>query len=104
MISVVISIMVSITVAMIVSPRPILLLLFRRELPEVAVSVAVGLVSPAVVIHDFVVVPIVIIGVVGVVDPVGMVLASNSSQRRGQGCRQKDRIQQVRTTTHGSLL
>jgi hypothetical protein len=69
-------------VAVIVPPGPIFLLFPRRKLAEVAVRIAVRFRRPAVVIDNFVVVPHVIIGVVGVVNAIVMGM---SARHAGDG-------------------
>ena len=68
---------VSIMVAMIVAPSPIFLLFLRTQLAKIPVRIAMGLVRPAPVIHFLVMIPVVIVGVVGIVRPVIMMFAAS---------------------------
>jgi hypothetical protein len=61
-----------VVIAVIVPPGPIFLLLSGRKFAEVAMGIAVRLRCPAVVINDFVAIPDVIIGVIGIVNAVVM--------------------------------
>jgi hypothetical protein len=84
---IVIAIMVPIAavimIPVVVTPSPVVFLLLGRKLPEIPVAVAVGLVRPAIVVNDFVVVPAVIVGIVGVINAVGMAFgASDCCQGR----------------------
>src|SRR5579864_2465557 len=92
--------MVVIMVAMVVAPRPIFLLFLGTKPAKVAIAVAVGLVGPAVVVHDLVIVPHVIVGVVRIVDAVSVMLTRDSCQRRRQRRCQQERSQRVRSTAH----
>ena len=64
----------AIVVAMAMAPGPIFLLLFWPDFAEVAIFVAMIFAGPLVVIHDLIVVPHVIIAVVGVIDPIIMMM------------------------------
>src|SRR5579863_6077197 len=98
-------VLVMIMVAVVVAPGPVFLLLIFVEFAEVAMSIAMGLDCPPVIVADLIVVPHVIVGVVRIVNPVGMVFsASDPRQGRCQRGRQKQRTQGVRTTNHVVLL
>jgi len=97
-------VMISVVVAVVVTPGPVFFLLTGRKLAELAMGIAMGFISPAIVVNNFVVVPDVIVGVVRIVNPVGMMLAGNSGQGRSQRRRQQQRTQGVRTTAHVFLL
>src|SRR5260370_33924606 len=95
---------VAVMVGVIVAPGPVFFLLFRRQLAEIAVAVTVCLLSPAMVVHHFVVVPRVIVGVVRIINTVGVMLrASDSRQARSQRSRQQQGSQRVRSTNHELL-
>jgi len=79
MIAVPITIVVSVTIAMIVAPGPIFLLFLGAKLSEVPMTVAMGLIGPTAVIHHLVVVPRVIVGVVGIVSAIVMVMFASQS-------------------------
>jgi hypothetical protein len=68
---------VTIMVAVIVPPGPIFLLLFRRQLAEIPVGIAMGLIRPAPVIYVLVMIPAVIVGVIGIVHPIIMMFAAS---------------------------
>jgi hypothetical protein len=91
---------VTVAVAVVVAPGPILFLFFRREFTEVAVRVAMGLSGPAIVVSNFVAVPDVVIRIIRIVDAIIVVLTGNSCQRRNQRYRQKQRTEWVQTTAH----
>jgi len=81
---------VAVVVAMIVAPGPVLFLLLRRQLFKLDMRISMGFDSPTVVINHFIVVPMVVVGVIGVVDPVGMMLGtSDGCYRRSQRSRQQ---------------
>ena len=71
--------MISVVVAVVVPPSPIILLLLRLEFAEVAVRVAMGFIRPPIVVNHFVVVPHVIVGVIRVVNTIRMVCAACDS-------------------------
>lgn len=77
MVAVVVSI--SIMVAVVMAPCPIVFLLFRAQLPEIAVGVPVRFIRPATIVNLLVRVPAVIIGVVGVVYPIIVMPATTSN-------------------------
>jgi nicotinamidase/pyrazinamidase len=98
-------VVVSVAVTVIVTPGPVLLLLLGRQLAEVAVAIPVRLLGPAMVVNIFVPVPRVIVGVVGVINAIGVVLgARESCQRRSQRGREQQRTQRIGTSTHVHLL
>jgi hypothetical protein len=68
-----VSIPIAIVVLMVVAPRPVLLLLFRRKLAKVAGRIAVILGRPLVIVGDLIVVPHVIVSVVRIVDAIVVV-------------------------------
>jgi hypothetical protein len=72
---------VVIVVAVIVAPRPILFLFFWAKPAEVAIAIAVRLLSPTAIVHNFIVVPHVIVGVIRVVDAIVVMLACDSGRR-----------------------
>jgi hypothetical protein len=74
-----VTIVVSVVVAVVVPPGPIILLLLRLEFAEIAVRVAMGFIRPAIVVNHFVVVPHVIVGVIRVVNTIGVVFAACDS-------------------------
>jgi hypothetical protein len=64
-------------VAVIVAPGPIVLLLFRTQLAEIPVGIAMVLIRPAPVIYILVMIPAVIVGVIGIVHSVIMMFAAS---------------------------
>jgi len=68
---------VPIMVPMVVAPGPIFFLFFRTQLAEISVGIAMGFVCPAPVIHILVMVPVVIVGIVGIVCPIRMMFAAS---------------------------
>jgi len=70
---------IAVVIAMVVAPGPVFFLFLGRKLSEVSAAVAMGFIGPSVVVNDFVIVPHVIIGVVRVVNPIGMVLSASDS-------------------------
>src|SRR5579864_1943260 len=93
---------VTIMIPMVVAPSPIFLLLLRTKFAEVATSVAMRLVGPALVVDDFVIVPHVIIRVIRIVHTVRVMLAGDSRQRRCQHASQQQSPERVRTQVHDS--
>jgi hypothetical protein len=77
-----IPVVIAVMIAVIVAPSPIFFLFLGRELPEVPMTVTVGFVGPTVVVNDLIAIPGVIVGVIRIIDPIGMVLGTaNSCQR-----------------------
>jgi hypothetical protein len=74
-----VTVVVPVVIAVVVAPVPVFFLFFGTKLAEIAVAVAVILVCPAMIVDDFVVVPHVIIGVVRVVNPIGVVFGAPDS-------------------------
>jgi len=70
--------MVPLVVAVVVTPGPVFLLLPGTQLAEILVAISVGLIRPTVIIDVFVAVPVVIVGVVGIVHAVIVMFASYS--------------------------
>ena len=66
-------------VAVAVAPGPVFFLFFRRNLAEVAVRIAVGFISPTIVITNFLVIPHVVIGVVGIIDAIVVMMFAGES-------------------------
>jgi hypothetical protein len=79
----VVAVVIPVMVAVVMAPRPILLLLVGRQLAEIAVAVPVSLIGPAMVINRLVVVPRVVVGVIRIVNAVGMMLRASDSCERG---------------------
>ena len=77
--------MIVIAVAVIVPPRPVFFLLFRTQFTEIPVRIAVGLISPAAVINYFIIIPLMIIGVIRIVDSVADAYASRATAKRETG-------------------
>jgi hypothetical protein len=71
-----------VVVLMSVPPGPVFFLLLGRQPAEVAIRVAVVFVSPAVVEDDFVVVPDVVVAVIGIIDPVVMMMGASHAQEK----------------------
>jgi len=72
-----------------VTPSPILFLFLGRKLAKVSVFVAVVVAGPLVVVHNFIIVPNVVVAVVGVVDSVVMFGACHAHYRKSQRTRQE---------------
>src|SRR3954469_23982665 len=100
-----ITITVTAMVSVIMAPGPIFLLFPGWHPAKIAVRVVSCLVSPLAVIIALVIIPLVIIGVVGIVDPVIMTTTTATSggyscQRRNYCPCQQQRTQAMQTTTH----
>jgi hypothetical protein len=67
-------------VAVVMPPSPIFLLFSGRNLAEVAMGVAMGFRRPLIVVDDFVVIPHVIVGVVGIVNAIVVVSPATESE------------------------
>jgi hypothetical protein len=86
-----VAVLIVIMVAMTVAPVPVFLLLLRLQFAEVSVFVTVVFAGPLLVIDHFTAIPLVIVAVVGVVDPVGvMFCASRAQHGKGQGGSEKE--------------
>jgi hypothetical protein len=68
-----------IVIAVIVAPCPIFFLFFGRDPPEVSGAVPMSFVGPLPVVDNLVVVPHVIVGVVGIIDAIGMMFGAADS-------------------------
>ena len=78
--------LVVIVVAVGVAPGPVFFLLLRTQLAEIAIRIAMVFAGPLVVEDDLVIVPDVIVAVIGVIDPIVMMMAARHVQhRRRQG-------------------
>jgi hypothetical protein len=78
-----------VVVTVTVAPVPVFLLFFGRQLAKIAMGIAVVFAGPLVVVNNFAVVPLVVVAVVGVIDPVVMVFGASCAQdgrrqRRGE--------------------
>jgi len=60
-----------------VPPSPVLLLIFGREFAEIAMWIAVIFACPLVVIDHLAVVPFMVVGVVRVIDAIGMMFCAS---------------------------
>src|ERR1700735_4975247 len=89
-----------VVIAVVVAPGPVFLLLSRRKLAEVAMRITVSFPSPSVVINNLIIVPHVVVGVIGVVNSIGVMLACESGHRCRKCRRQKQGTDGVRTTNH----
>src|SRR6478752_5219715 len=67
---------IAIVVSMVVAPCPIFFLVSRRQLAEIAVGIATGLVGPLAIVVALVTIPLVIVGVIRVVHPVSMMAST----------------------------
>lgn len=79
----------AIVIPVTVAPGPILFLLLGRQVAEVAMLIIMIFARPLMVIHDFIVVPHMIVGVVGVVDPIVVMRASGTQYTRAERRRQE---------------
>jgi hypothetical protein len=100
-----ITVATAIVVSVIMAPSPVFLLFPWRQLAKFPALIASGLVSPLPIVIALVIIPLVIIGVVGIVYPVIMVAATATSggyscQRRNYCPCQQQRTQAMQTTTH----
>jgi hypothetical protein len=69
-----------ISISVIVPPGPVFFLLLRRESAEIYPIVAMSLNAPAPVVGDLFAVPLVIVGVIRVVDAIVVTLAGHAGQ------------------------
>lgn len=81
---VMVAIMIVVVVPMVVTPSPVFLLFFGRNLAEVAPGVSMSLIGPSPIENHFVIVPDVIVSVVGVVNAIVVVALGAGHARRGQ--------------------
>ena len=95
---------IMIVVAVVVAPRPVLFLFLRRKFAEVSIVIPVRLVRPAVVINDFVIIPNVIIGIIGVINAVSMMFTGKSRHGDDQRSSEYQKLQRVRNNAHVVLL
>lgn len=93
-------VVVTIMVAVMMPPLPVLFLLFFAEMAVIAVWIAVGFDCPLVVIHDLVVVPSMIVVVVRIVGAVVMLGAARKSERQDECQRQQECIRPARSSDH----
>src|SRR5215471_17349678 len=73
---------VVVPIVVIVAPGPIFLLLVGRQFAKIPMRVPVRFHRPLLVIHDFIVVPLVIVGIVRIVGAVIMMFAASESGHR----------------------
>ena len=93
-----------IVVAVVVPPRPIFFLFLWRKFAEVSIAIPMRLVGPTVVIDDFVIVPNVIIGVIGIINAVSMMFTGKSRHGDDQRSSEYQKLQRVRNNAHVVLL
>ena len=75
---------------MAVAPGPIFFLFSRRQLPEIPMFITVVFLRPLMVTNILVVIPDVVIAIVGIVDPVVMMMRARCSEhRKSQRTRQE---------------
>ena len=89
-----------VVVAVTVAPGPVFLLFSGRQLAEVSMFVAMIFSRPRLVIDHFVVIPDVIVGVIGVIDPVVMMCAGGAQHGTCQRGRKKTGSQETRLDAH----
>lgn len=68
--------LVMVVVSVAVPPGPVLFLFFGGKLAKITVRIAVVLPGPGVVVRNLVIVPDVVIAVIGIIDPVVMVMGA----------------------------
>lgn len=72
--------LIVVMVAVVVAPRPILLLFFRWQSAKIPIGIAVCLVGPAAVIDGLAIIPDVVVRVVRIVDASIMMFAGDSGK------------------------
>jgi hypothetical protein len=65
---------VMIMVAVVVAPGPVFFLFFRTQLAKIAVVVVMSFIGPLAIVDHLVVIPRVIVGVVRIINTVGVML------------------------------
>jgi hypothetical protein len=90
-------------ILVLVAPVPVSLLIVVVKLAEVAMRIMVRLDSPLLIVDTFVVVPIMIVAIVGIVDTVVPFGTTGGQQRQKQDSRQQKRSD-VSFSTHVVLL
>src|SRR5271155_841672 len=92
-----------VVVAVGVAPGPVFFLLLRTQLAEIAIRIAMIFAGPLVVEDDLVIVPDVIVAVIGVIDPIVMMMPARHAQhRRRQGGGEKKRSDEMRLAVHAA--
>jgi uncharacterized protein (DUF983 family) len=86
-----------VAISVTVTPVPILLLLVLIEVVIIAMRISVVFDAPLLVIHGLVTIPMMIIAVIGVINPVS---ASTGQQWYGQRAGQKNQTQVSRSPAH----
>ena len=95
--------MIFVAIAMIMAPSPVFLLFFGRNLAELAPCVPVSFIGPLPVKNQFVIVPDVIVGVIGVVDAIGVTMTGASQACCGHCRSEQQRKQSLKAETHAFL-